>query len=379
MPYAPGIQDISGQLRARGLDTVGDSLSSAITNITQLKNQAKAMQAMFKAMTPQKDVLSGEMKPHPLGMTQDQFNALSWRDQIATMGGFIQSISVKSALQELAAKNQAEAERRTGEIGLGNLLNQLPENAGVPMDNLPIPAAMPARSGTGPPVSGLLGWPPSQARPNLIPGGYAAGLNPQSNPLAALTAQPSPDTTEAPIRAPGSAPGFSPEYLLAQVAKRPPAERAAILNSRQFGVLMAIAQRNAQAEERNTTQTDQPIIEQNLGGGYRGFRLPGSKQMDVRPDLAEGLHLTKPRPEDIPEGYIALPFGRYWKVEPDPTQFEETRTGLPGLDLTITKRYVGKRKTQPGQTTAQEFKKGDQVRQNGVLYEFDGRNWKTVK
>jgi len=341
MPYAPGIQDISGQLRARGLDTVGDSLSSAITNITQLKNQAKAMQAMFKALTPEKDVLSGEVKPHPLGMTQDQFDALSWRDQIATMGGFIQSVFVTRNLQELAANRQAEAERRTGETALGNLLSRLPENAGVPMDNLPIPAAMPARSGTGPPVSGLLGWPPSQARPNLIPGGYAAGLNPQSNPLAALTAQPGPDTTEAPIRPPPGAPAaFGLPTLIAGLQRLPPAQRAAVLNNPRFLALASIAERMSAADERAQSQQRQeagPPETTSLSGLDTIFNRK-TGQFQISPYSKEQAKPTSP-------GYAVMadpddPFGRtqiHMPLDQFKTEFPDayermTKSGAPAPD-----------------------------------------------
>ena len=85
-------------------------------------------------------------------------------------------------------------------------------------------------------------------------------------------------------------------------------------------------------------------------------------------------------------GWVALPMpdGSYdWKEDvANFTQTTEGNADYPGEIRTV-RTFKGKPagpEAKPGTNSSpQTFKKGDLVKQNGVTYEFDGKNWYTVK
>lgn len=262
------------------------------TAIAERARKQKALDktafAIRDALDTKADPVSGARPPNPLG-DKDSLSALSRADRINKVGGFLKATLVKDALQEVVQQREASAAAERVAAGLGP-----PEfSAAVPWDNMPIPAPMAARA------------PPSSAAAIL------AQANPLTNLLSTLNIRPNtaptptgPDTTEAPIRAPGSA-GGSPagSSRLAAIQQLIARNPAAIRNP-QILRLADIAERLDAAEQRNReTGVDHPIVEQTLGGGYRGFRMPGSRQMDVRPDL------TQPWTELAP-GVLQGPGGR---------------------------------------------------------------------
>ena len=252
MPYNPGISYHGDAYIAQAGNQIGDSLAGAVANIGQEKKQAKAMQAMFEAMAPEPDVLTGEVKAHPLGITADQFKSLSWKDQIAKMGGFIKAVNVKSALQELADRRRQQQQNQDAAAGEGQLFGQ-PEqtDAAVPRNNLPIPAAMPDRREAGvPPATDYLsndafGGP-------LAAAGPLGNIAPVPNALATLGAQRG-DTTEAPIRPPPAAAPpdrYSLQGILAGLARLPQNQRQALLASGKLNPLLSIVERLQAGTER---------------------------------------------------------------------------------------------------------------------------------
>lgn len=84
----------------------------------QLKSWDAAAKAIYSALEPEADMLTGETKAHPMGMNKDQFNMLSTPDRVAKVKGVIEAEVLKSAFAEQKQKAQAAnmlmEERRRG-------------------------------------------------------------------------------------------------------------------------------------------------------------------------------------------------------------------------------------------------------------------------
>lgn len=137
-----------------------------------------ASKDIYKALQPEEDPITGEVKPHPLGMDANQFESLSRDERIARVGALIAGSVLKQANEaqkrqqeesnvrmqgqymdiirgkqqmEDRARQQAAADaldKAFGEAGTatvpGTLFPQSPEAPGLypPNENVPVPAAM---------------------------------------------------------------------------------------------------------------------------------------------------------------------------------------------------------------------------------------------
>lgn len=94
---------IGGALQAGASPHVRETF----TNFEQLKKEDKVAKALFDALIPDKDPLSGEVPAHPMRIQKKQFDTMSARDRIAATQGYMKATALQEATQELQMKREA--------------------------------------------------------------------------------------------------------------------------------------------------------------------------------------------------------------------------------------------------------------------------------
>lgn len=97
----------AGRYLFAGLSGAGNSIARGLENFEQLKKEDKVAKALFDALTPEDDPLTGETPAHPMRINKDAFNAMSAKDRIAATQGFMKATALQEATQELQIKRQA--------------------------------------------------------------------------------------------------------------------------------------------------------------------------------------------------------------------------------------------------------------------------------
>lgn len=90
-----------------GLSRAGNSIAQGMQNFDQLKKEDKVAKALFDALTPDDDPLTGETPAHPMKINKDAFNAMSAKERIAATQGFMKATALQEATQELQMKREA--------------------------------------------------------------------------------------------------------------------------------------------------------------------------------------------------------------------------------------------------------------------------------
>lgn len=90
-----------------GLNRAGNAITEGMQNFDRLKKEDKVAKALFDALTPDEDPLTGEMPAHPMRINKDAFNAMSAKDRIAATQGFMKATALQEAAQEMQMKREA--------------------------------------------------------------------------------------------------------------------------------------------------------------------------------------------------------------------------------------------------------------------------------
>jgi hypothetical protein len=99
MPYNPGVQ-FDPSLITRSGDALSGAIVGIADNFAQLKKEDKAAKALYDALQPEADAMTGEQKGHPLGINKEQFATMSSKERVAKVGGFVKAQALKSAMAE---------------------------------------------------------------------------------------------------------------------------------------------------------------------------------------------------------------------------------------------------------------------------------------
>lgn len=113
--YNPGVQ-FDASIIERGWGNAGNAIAGGIKDWQVIKKQDKAAKAIFEALEPEEDGVTGALKAHPLGLTKDAFNSLSSQDRIAKISGFMEAEAVKSARRK---EQRAAQEMKLREEDMG--------------------------------------------------------------------------------------------------------------------------------------------------------------------------------------------------------------------------------------------------------------------
>lgn len=93
---------------ANNIAGIGNSLAQGIKNYQQEKKDDKAARAVFDALSPNASA-DGSTRPHPFGISKDEFDGMSRRDRIGFVSGAMQAQHVKEFMDQ-ARERQDEAE-----------------------------------------------------------------------------------------------------------------------------------------------------------------------------------------------------------------------------------------------------------------------------
>ena len=275
--FEPGLISAIGENFNR---PIGAALQQGIVDWKQQKKEDAAAKALYNAVAPAPGA-DGSAAAHPI-MPPEQFNALSARDRIGAVSGYVQSAALKNAIAsgalETARAKYFDARAAQDDTAQAN------ENAF------------------------------GQAANKAYTGTLVDAINQGQGPI-----NPQP---------------VSRAQLMSAVLADPQAVQSA--SAKDFLKQTLLGQGDGAA--------DTPVVSQDLGHGRTAYRMPGSRQFDVKDNLDEDLLATKPQASDIPAGHIALQSGKGWKVVPDPTQFKTTRDPFSGATTT---EYIGKPKVNP--------------------------------
>jgi hypothetical protein len=289
--FEPGLISAIGENFNR---PIGAALQQGIVDWKQQKKEDAAAKALYNAVAPAPGA-DGSAAAHPI-MPPEQFNALSARDRIGAVSGYVQSAALKNAMASGALETSRAKyfDARAAQDSNANAAdNKFTANY--------LQATSPQLQAGGVP---------------LVQGG---GGFPGGSPL--MTAVDGP--------APAVNPNLNRNDILRMALQSGMRPEAALARATGLG---------------GDGAADTPVVSQDLGHGRTAYRMPGSRQFEVKDNADENLLDTKPQAADIPAGHIALQSGKGWKVVPDPTQFKTTRDPFTGATTT---EYIGKSKVNP--------------------------------
>ena len=288
MAFAPMTQFDPGLIARIGDNfsrPIGAALQQGIVDWKQQKKEDAAAKALYNAVAPQPGE-DGSTPAHPI-MPAEQFNSLSARDRIGAVSGFVQSAALKNAIAS-GALEQSRAKY------------------------------FDARAAQD-----------TTAQANEDAFGKAANKAYTGNLVDAINQGQGPINPQPVNRA----------QLMSAVLADPQAVQSTSAKDILKQTLLG----------QGDGAADTPVVSQDLGHGRTAYRMPGSRQFEVKDNANENLLDTKPLAADIPAGHIALQSGKGWKVVPDPTQFKTTRDPLTGATTT---EYIGKSKVNPDGSAA---------------------------
>lgn len=112
MPYAPQAVFTPANSTQPGMEMLSRGIANAGADFGQLRKQAKAADALFKAVAPDEDPVTGEKAPNPI-MPEDQWSTLGASDKVAAMGAYVKKTALQSAMAEQQALQAKAAQEQT--------------------------------------------------------------------------------------------------------------------------------------------------------------------------------------------------------------------------------------------------------------------------
>jgi hypothetical protein len=117
----------------------------------QLKSWDTAAKAIYSALEPEEDVLTGAKAEHPLGMNKDQFNMLSTPDRIAKVKATVTENILKSAMAEQKQKQELEGQvMEMNKLKIAEAMAEQQANEGFRQQAQGAPIARALQQGLGP-------------------------------------------------------------------------------------------------------------------------------------------------------------------------------------------------------------------------------------